>query len=82
MISKEDAQKRWTEADEVAFAKADAAIEAEINADKGRICADLVGINITPRVQARIEREYAEGGWNVNWRRGDQRDPGPFVELT
>lgn len=43
---------------------------------------DLASLgDISPRVLRRLEQAYRDGGWTWEFRRGDQRDPGPFVTL-
>lgn len=85
MISKVQATAVWTEIDDKAFKEAERRIDAAIKDGGRRISVDMAGVDgLTERVKKRINDLYGspEGGWAVDWRNGDQRDPGPFVELT
>jgi len=82
MISKADAKKLWTKDDETAFSRAETIIDRAIGSgDGGRILADLEKCDINARVRERITKAYRDAGWTVKWTNGDQRDPGPFVDL-
>jgi hypothetical protein len=82
MISKADAKKLWTQSDKTVFEQAEAVTDRAIGAgDGGRICADLAKIGLNSRVRERITKAYRDAGWGVKWTDGDQRDPGPFVDL-
>jgi late competence protein required for DNA uptake (superfamily II DNA/RNA helicase) len=82
MISKDDARKLWTSDDDAAFDRAETIIDRAIRSSNGgRILADLARIDVSLRVRARITKAYCDAGWTVKWTDGDQRDPGPFVDL-
>lgn len=83
MISKQDAERAWTAADEAAFKACEVVIDRSIANSSGYISADLGSISgVNPRVRSRITDVYQQGGWTVSWTAGDQRDPGPFVRLS
>jgi len=83
MISAEEAKRVWTKDDESAYTQAESAIDAEIRGSlEGSVCADLSSVHGLRRaVRESLTAAYRAGGWIVTWRDGDQRDPGPFVEL-
>lgn len=83
MISKKDAKEIWTKDDEAAFGCAETIIDRAIGGvDGGKILVGLEKCNINSRVRDHITKVYRDGGWSVTWSNGDQRDPGPFLELT
>jgi hypothetical protein len=84
MITKDEAQTAWSKEDAEAYAQAERRIDAAALRG-GRIIVDLGSISgLNQRVKNRISDEYGsvKAGWKVAWTAGDQRDPGPFVELT
>lgn len=85
MISKEEAQKMWTDADAKAYAEAERRIDEQIRTTERPVVglASVVGLN--HRVKTRLSNDLVSAGWEIRWRDGDpndMRDPGPYLELS
>lgn len=82
MITVRQAQETLTREDEAALTKAEARIDAALSKWDGMIATVDVGDCALRRpILDVICARYRVGGWVVKVENGDQRDPGPWVEL-
>ena len=82
MITVKQAQETLTREDEAALTAAEARIDTALKKWDGvRAIVVLDGLALRRPVLDVLCARYRVGGWIVEVKPGDQRDPGPWVEL-
>ena len=82
MITVKQAQETLSTEDTTALAAAEGRIDAALKKwDGSRASVDLNGLNLRRPMMDKLCEMYRAGGWSIEIKHGDQRDPGPYAEI-